>query len=59
MESPDPVGAFFDVCPLSVMTTSRLAQLNELRPHALGSPTTAGLVMSFGLVMRHESYGAA
>lgn len=32
MESPVPVGAFFDVFPLSVLTTSTLARLNELRP---------------------------
>jgi uncharacterized protein YcbX len=31
MESPVPAGAFFDVFPLSVMTTSTLARLNELR----------------------------
>jgi MOSC domain-containing protein len=34
MESPVPVGAFFDVFPLSVMTTSTLAQLNELWPQS-------------------------
>jgi uncharacterized protein YcbX len=34
MESPVPVGAFFDVFPLSVMTTSTLARLNELRPQS-------------------------
>lgn len=32
MESPVPVGAFFDVFPISVMTTSTLARLSELRP---------------------------
>jgi uncharacterized protein YcbX len=32
MESPVPVGSFFDVFPLSVLTTSTLAQLSELRP---------------------------
>lgn len=31
-ESPVPVGSFFDVFPLSVLTTSTLAQLSELRP---------------------------
>ena len=31
MESPVPVGSFFDVFPLSVLTTSTLARLNELR----------------------------
>lgn len=31
-ESPVPAGAFFDAFPLSVMTTSTLARLNELRP---------------------------
>jgi MOSC domain-containing protein len=34
MESPVPVGAFFDVFPLSVMTTSTLARLSELRPES-------------------------
>lgn len=34
MESPVPVGAFFDVFPLSVMTTSTLARLNELQPES-------------------------
>jgi hypothetical protein len=34
MESPVPVGSFFDVFPLSVMTTSTLARLNELRPQS-------------------------
>ena len=34
MESPVPVGAFFDVFPLSVITTSTLARLNELRPQS-------------------------
>jgi uncharacterized protein YcbX len=33
-ESPVAVGAFFDVFPLSVMTTSTLARLNELRPRS-------------------------
>ena len=33
-ESPVPVGAFFDAFPLSVMTTSTLARLNELRPQS-------------------------
>ena len=30
--SPVPVGAFFDVFPLSVLTTSTLERLNELQP---------------------------
>ena len=34
MESPVPVGSFFDVFPLSVMTTSTLARLHELRPQS-------------------------
>jgi len=32
MESPVPVGSFFDVFPLSVLTTSTLAQLGGVRP---------------------------
>lgn len=38
MESPVPVGSFFDVFPLSVMTTSTLARLNELRPESRFEP---------------------
>lgn len=34
MESPVPVGSFFDAFPLSVLTTSTLARLNELRPES-------------------------
>jgi hypothetical protein len=34
MESPVPAGAFFDVFPLSLLTTSTLARLNELRPQS-------------------------
>jgi uncharacterized protein YcbX len=34
MESPVHVGAFFDVFLLSVITTSTLARLNELRPQS-------------------------
>ena len=34
MESPVPVGSFFDVFPLSVLTTSTLARLNELWPQS-------------------------
>ena len=32
MESPVPAGSFLDLFPLSIMTTSTLARLNELRP---------------------------
>jgi uncharacterized protein YcbX len=38
IDSPVPVGAFFDVFPLSVMTTSTLARLNELRPQSRFEP---------------------
>ncbi|HJY81011.1 MAG TPA: MOSC N-terminal beta barrel domain-containing protein [Candidatus Binatia bacterium] len=38
LESPVPVGAFFDVFPLSVLTTSTLARLNELRPQSRFDP---------------------
>jgi uncharacterized protein YcbX len=34
MESPVPVGSFFDVFPLSVLTTSTLGQLDEVRPQS-------------------------
>jgi uncharacterized protein len=34
MESPVPAGSFFDVFPISVMTTSTLERLNELRPQS-------------------------
>ncbi|HJY83155.1 MAG TPA: MOSC N-terminal beta barrel domain-containing protein [Candidatus Binatia bacterium] len=34
MESPVPVGSFFDVFPLTVLTTSTLARLNELWPQS-------------------------
>ncbi len=34
MKSPVPVGSFFDLFPLSVLTTSTLARLNELRPES-------------------------
>ena len=40
MESPVPVGSFFDVFPLSVLTTSTLAQLDEVRPQV--ASTSAG-----------------
>ncbi len=32
--SPVPTGAFFDLFPISVLTTSTLARLNELRPES-------------------------
>ena len=32
LASPVPVGSFFDLFPVSVLTTSTLEQLNELRP---------------------------
>ena len=34
LPSPVPAGAFFDVFPVSVLTTSTLAQLNALRPES-------------------------
>ena len=34
MESPVPVGSFFDVFPVSVLTTSTLARLDELQPQS-------------------------
>jgi hypothetical protein len=34
LASPVPVGSFFDLFPLSVLTTSTLEQLNELRPQS-------------------------
>jgi uncharacterized protein len=34
MDSPVPVGSFFDVFPLSVLTTSTLAQLGGVRPQS-------------------------
>lgn len=34
MQSPIPVGSFLDAFPLSVMTTSTLAHLNELQPQS-------------------------
>jgi len=38
LASPVPVGAFFDVFPLSVLTTSTLARLRELRPQSRFDP---------------------
>jgi hypothetical protein len=35
MESPLPVGSFLDVFPISVLTLSTLAQLNQLQPQSL------------------------
>ena len=34
MESPVPVGSFLDFFPMSVLTTSTLARLNELQPQS-------------------------
>jgi hypothetical protein len=34
MESPVPVGSFLDVFPISILTTSTLARLNELQPQS-------------------------
>jgi hypothetical protein len=34
LASPVPVGSFFDLFPFSVLTTSTLEQLNELRPQS-------------------------
>jgi uncharacterized protein YcbX len=38
MESPVPAGSFFDLFPISVVTTSTLSQLNELRPESSFDP---------------------
>jgi uncharacterized protein YcbX len=38
MESPVPAGAFFDIFPLSVVTTSSLTRLNELEPTSRFDP---------------------
>src|SRR6266446_5853385 len=35
LPSPVPVGAFFDLFPLSLLTTSTLTQLTEIRPQSL------------------------
>jgi MOSC domain-containing protein len=35
LPSPVPVGAFFDLFPVSLLTTSTLTQLTEIRPHSL------------------------
>ena len=34
LASPVPVGSFFDLFPVSVLTTSTLEQLSELRPQS-------------------------
>jgi uncharacterized protein len=34
LESPVPVGSFFDVFPMSLLTTCTLARLNELQPRS-------------------------
>src|SRR5262245_33954187 len=38
IQSPVPAGAFFDLFPVSVMTTSTLARLHELRPESQFDP---------------------
>ena len=38
MPSPVPIGSFFDLFPVSVLTTSTLDQLNELRPMSQFDP---------------------
>jgi uncharacterized protein YcbX len=38
LPSPVPVGAFFDLFPVSVLTTSTLERLTELRPQSLFDP---------------------
>ena len=35
LPSPVPVGAFFDLFPVSLLTTSTLTQLTEIRPQSL------------------------
>ena len=53
MESPVPVGAFFDVFPLSVITTSTLARLKELRPQSRFEPRR----FRMNLIVRTEQPG--
>jgi acetylornithine deacetylase/succinyl-diaminopimelate desuccinylase-like protein len=38
LPSPVPIGSFLDVFPLSVLSTSTLARLTTLRPHAVNEP---------------------
>jgi uncharacterized protein len=53
MESPVPVGAFFDLFPLSVITTSTLARLKELRPQSRFEPRR----FRMNLIVRTEQPG--
>jgi len=53
MESPVPVGAFFDVFPLSVITTSTLTRLKELRPQSRFEPRR----FRMNLIVRTEQPG--
>ena len=52
-ESPVPAGSFFDVFPLSVMTTSTLARLNELRPQSRFEQRR----FRMNVIVRTESHG--
>ena len=53
MESPVPVGAFFDVFPLSVISTSTLTRLKELRPQSRFEPRR----FRMNLIVRTEQPG--
>ena len=53
MESPVPVGAFFDLFPLSVLTTSTLARLKELGPQSRFEPRR----FRMNLIVRTEQPG--
>jgi hypothetical protein len=53
MKSPVAIGALFDVFPLSILTTSTLARLNELRPESRFEPRR----FRMNLIVRTEQPG--